>query len=106
MIRTLRLDVRVDVINECADRGNGQHALRDKVSAPSNTRDARLPVWRLGGVLPRGLGQKPPPLFGHGGGGRKRGKKMGGKLSQRSKKFKTGKGGADDLGGYQNGSPS
>ena len=57
MIRTLRLDVRVDVINECADRGNGQHALRDKVSAPSNTRHTRLPVRRVGGVLDRRMEQ-------------------------------------------------
>jgi hypothetical protein len=57
MIRTLRLDVRVDVINECADRGNGQHALGHKVSASSNTSHARLPVRRLGGVLARRLEQ-------------------------------------------------
>ena len=72
MIRTLRLDVRVDVINECADRGNGQHALRDKVSAPSNTRHARLAVWRLGGVLARRLEQIPAALSGYGGAGRRR----------------------------------
>src|SRR5437879_13559605 len=56
------------VINECADAEGGQHdAARNKIPSPSDTRYARLPLRRLGGVLARRVDPGPAVLPRDGG---------------------------------------
>src|SRR6266404_980798 len=77
LIRSLRrdfpahLDVAFLLINECADAKNGQHhAARNQIPSPPDTRQSRLALRRLGGVLAGRLEQTPAALSRYGGAGR------------------------------------